>query len=282
MATTSDSSTVPSQGYGRPPIAPLALRETYDRRGYIQEYIPAPPSSLARPPMAPYEGPPSQAHLSFGYGGSVPQLWDMDGARASPPPLLDFNFLPSHPPSQRFAPAPPAPGGKGRNAALVYIPSQPVHSASIPHRGSISSVAGSGHRGTAYHSVRPPPPQPHPIRTNFSRGYQEDYHQQSPQGYGPDTSSTRPLPNDYHASYCKHEDDSLGDHECLRLRLLEEAYRHRSAPGPAPSSGSSSGGPYGPSHHSPDQWANSAHRCVLAAFVKLEIRRLIVCVHRWS
>ncbi|KAI1784087.1 fungal-specific transcription factor domain-containing protein [Ganoderma leucocontextum] len=259
----SDSPVVPSQGYGRPQAPPLTPRESYDRRGYIQEYISAPQPSLTRPSMTPYEAPSSQAHLSFGYGGNVPQLWDMDGAPASPPPLLDFNFFPSHPSSQRFVPPPPPPGApshKGRDPARIYIPSHPIHSASIPHRSSLSSVAASDHRGTTYHSVRPPPPQPHPIRTNVSRGYQEGYHQRSPQGYGPDTSSTRPLPSDYRASYCKHENEPLGDHECLRLRLLEEAYQHRSLPGPPPNSGSSSGGGYGPSHHSSDQWANGAHR----------------------
>lgn len=266
LAAAPDPPVVPSQGYSRPHPPPLAPRDTYDRRGYIQEYISAPQPSLSRPSVATYEGPSSQAHLSFGYGSTVPQLWDMDGAPASPPPLLDFNFFPSHPPSQRFVPPPP-PGTETHSEAPIYIPSGPMHhSTSIPHRGSMSSIAGSDHRAATYHSVRPPPPQPHPIRTNFSRGYQEGYHQQPPHGYGADTSSTRALPSDYRASYCKHEDDSLGDHECLRLRLLEETYRHRSAPGLPPNPGSSSGGAYGLSHHphhSPDQWANSGHRCAL-------------------
>nr|VWO95032.1 Zn(2)-C6 fungal-type domain-containing protein [Ganoderma boninense] len=260
LATASESPVVPSQGYGRPQPPSVAPCDTYDRRAFIQEYISAPQPSLTRPSMATYEGSSSQAQLSFGYGGSVPQLWDMDGAPASPPPLLDFNFFPSHPPSQRFVPPPP-PGGKTHDEASIYISSQPMHHpAGIPHRGSIPSITGTDHRGAPYQSVRPPPPQPHPIRTNFSRGYQEGYHQQSPHGYGPDTSSTRPLSGDYRSSYCKREDDSLGDHECLRLRLLEEAYRHRAAPAPPPHPGSSSGGTYGSSHHSPDQWANSGHR----------------------
>ncbi|PIL36105.1 transcription factor [Ganoderma sinense ZZ0214-1] len=260
LATASDSPVVPLRGYGRPQPPPLAPPDTYDRRAYIQEYISAPQPSLTRRSMATYEGPSSQAHLSFRYGDSVPQLWDMDGAPASPPPLLDFNFFPSHPPSQRFVPLPP-PGAKTHDETPIYIPSQPMHHpTSIPHQGSIPSVAGTDHRGAPYHSVRPPPPQPHPIRTNFSRGYQEGYHQHSPHDYGPHTSSTRPLPSDYRSSYCKHEDDSLGDHECLRLRLLEEAYRSRSPPGPPLNPGSSSGGAYGSLHHSPDQWANSGYR----------------------
>ena len=283
-------------GHSHPQVSPLTPPDHFDLHGYRQEYVHAQQAGLPRSNQAQYIPP-----LSFTYDGGVPQLWDMDGAPASPPPLPEFNLFMPPPPQQppQAQPAhfaPPAAPHKAPPHPPPIFTHPPTHPpAHHRNRGSVPTISTPAHRGAAYHhSIRPP--QPHAIRTSFSptgHGPQappSGYHHpeaypghpsasaaaqaqgHSPQGYVPGSSPTNPNPNpnphplsaDYRASFCKNEDESLDDHECLRLRLLEEAYRQRppgqgsGGPAPVPVPGGSYGGPHVPS----DQWANGGHRCV--------------------
>ncbi len=245
-------------GHAHSQISPLTPPEHYDLQSYRQEYLRSHQAGI--PPSAPSQ----YSQLNFSFDGSVPQLWDMDGAPASPPPLPDFNLFmssqppqPSQPPQRFISPV----GHKAPPPPPIY-----THSTEPPqHRSSVPTIATPVHRSAGYHhSIRHP--QPYALRTPIppsSSAYHETYRghpSHSPQGYVPGSSPTNPsaLPADYRASFCKSEDESLDDHECLRLRLLEEAYRQRPPPQtPGP-------GAYGgPIHHSPDQWVQGGQRCVV-------------------
>lgn len=234
----------PDPSHSHPRVSPLTPPEYY---GYHQDYVHAPQPSMSRPGLQQY--PSSQGTLSFSYDGDVHQLWNMDGAPASPPPLPDFNMFmpPPQQPPQHYAP-PPQPAHSHKPPALsspIYTHPQPI---STTPRSSVTTIPTPTHThsNSGFQSMRPP--QPHPIRTSFPPTYHDRHHSQ---GY-------TPLPPEYRASSYKEEDEPLGDHECLRLRLLEEAYRQR-APQGGPAQGSGAGYP-GPSHHSPDQWVNREQR----------------------
>lgn len=268
------SSVVSPQRYGHPQVSSLTSPDQYDSQGYMRNWIPAPRPSMARPPMAEFAS--SQGPMSFHLGGSVHQLWNMDGAPASPPPLPNFDFFPSHPAPQHYVAPPPAPlSHKPSGPTSIYIPPQPGQP-TTSHRHSLPSIVTSGHQNAAYHPLRTAPPQPHSIRTTFPRGYHEGSQQRSPQTYAPGSSPTRPLPAELFGSYCDGEGEILSDHERLRLRLLEEAYRNR----PPPNSG---GRRYGSTNHSPDEWANGGQRYVFLYLTpELESDRSIIRVRRWS
>ncbi|KAI0780144.1 hypothetical protein C8Q74DRAFT_745792 [Fomes fomentarius] len=230
----------PDPSHSHPRLSPLTPPEYH---GYHQDYVHAPQPSMSRPGLPQY--PSSQGTLSFSYDGDVHQLWNMDGAPASPPPLPDFNmFMPPPQQPQHYAP-PPQPAHSHKPPALspMYTHPQPI---STTHRSSVPTIPTPAHThiNSGFQSMRPP--QPHPIRTSFPPTYHHP-----PQGH-------TPLPPEYRASSYKEEDEPLGDHECLRLRLLEEAYRQR-APQGGPLQGPGAGYP-GPSHHSPDQWVNREQR----------------------
>ena len=258
LGPPSDSPVVPPAGYGHSQVSPLTPPEQYDSRGYLRDGIPTPRPILARPPMTDYA---PQGTMSFNFGDSLPQLWNMDGAPASPPPLPDFDFFSSQSLPQRYVHPPPAPPSHKPppGPTPVYVPSQagqPVTS----HRHSVPSITTSAHHNATYQSLRTAPPQPHPIRTTFPRGYHEGYPQHPPHTYAPGSSPTRSFTTEFMAPYRDGEGENLSDYERLRIRLLEEAYHNRSPPGPSPNSGGSAGGRYGSTHHSPDQWVNGGQR----------------------
>ena len=88
LGPASDSPVVPPAGYGHSQVSPLTPPEQYDSRGYLRDGIPTPRPILARPPMTDYA---PQGTMSFNFGDGLPQLWNMDGAPASPPPLPDLD-----------------------------------------------------------------------------------------------------------------------------------------------------------------------------------------------
>ncbi|KAI0745136.1 hypothetical protein C8Q76DRAFT_24115 [Earliella scabrosa] len=261
--------------HSHPQVSPLTPPERY---GYHQDYIRAPQPSMSRPSLPQY--PPPAGTLSFSYDGAVPQLWDMDGAPASPPPLPDFNlFMPPHQAPHHYAPPPaPAPAHRPPTPPPLYTHPPPIPPISTTHRNSVPTIAAPVRRSSATYHAPIRPPQPHPIRTALPHppppppAFRDGSYHHSPQSYAPPgTSPTNPNPNpnplpmDYRASFCKNEDEGLGDHECLRLRLLEEAYGQRPPQGGPPQAAPGGAGVYvGPSQHSPHEWANGGQRCVIA------------------
>ncbi|KAI0329728.1 hypothetical protein GY45DRAFT_1324710 [Cubamyces sp. BRFM 1775] len=183
-----------------------------------------------------FSGTDAPISMQLSLDGSLPQLWDMDGAPASPPPLPDFAmFMPPQPPPQQFTPAPvhkpPAP-------AAVYSqhhPHHPQHHLNMPNLhvnlAQGRPVPGQMHRA-GFQDVRPPHlPRSAEHPQQQQQQQQSGYHQvpypgpaHHPHAFGANAQS---LPADYRPTFLKHEEAPLDERECLRLRLLEEAYRQR-------------------------------------------------------
>ncbi|KAL1939894.1 hypothetical protein VTO73DRAFT_9594 [Trametes versicolor] len=245
-----------SPGYA-PQISPLTPPEHY----VMQE-----PPPLAQPvPHAPIPRF-TEAHnmpMQMSFDGGLPQLWDMDGAPASPPPLPNFNmYMQPAPSQQQFAPNPV----HKPPAQMVYSSQSHSHSHSNPNLSHHSNPSPS--YGHVQHSAQHPhaqhrgsyheSPPPHMSRQSHP-GYADQY-QQVPQGYRQEVNR---LPANYHPSYLKQEEAPLDDHECLRLRLLEEAQHQRQMAAAGRSvqgHPSQYGGPSNPGRHPSEQWGNGANR----------------------
>ncbi|KAH9858811.1 fungal-specific transcription factor domain-containing protein [Lenzites betulinus] len=278
--------------------------------GYPQQISPLTPPdhytmaepSLAQPaPRAPvqhFADPSMPMQLSFDSASGLPQLWDMDGAPASPPPLSNFNMYMQQPPppQQQFAPAPvhkppaPMPVYNHPHPAAQHPQHQQQHPAPHhlqhpnfgipPHSGGAQHAA---HRNS-FHDARPP----HLSRLSHS-GYGEPFHAlPAPHAYGPgpgpsSAPSHQPhpqhpqqhphphphphqqqqqqhLPPEYPPVYLKQEELPLDERECLRLRLLEDAHRQRQQLAAIQRHPGPFGGPASAMRHPPEQWVNGANR----------------------
>ncbi|KAI0769709.1 hypothetical protein BD413DRAFT_78261 [Trametes elegans] len=256
MPSTSRSQQDLSPGYTQQHVSPLTPPERYDLQGY-QEYPLAQPAPRA--PAQHYPDAPVPLQLSF--DGGLPQLWDMDGAPASPPPLADLNmFIPQQPPpSQRFTPTPVLKPSVPVPAPVFPHPQQHQH----PHPYAMPhiSVSHARHAAEQAHRVSHHEPRvPH-----IARSMQPSYHAQ---GYGAGPAQA-PLA-EYCPTFFKRDDVPLDERECLRLRLLEEAYHQRQFVG-GQRSGSGNpdfggGPPPNAGRHPSGQWVHGAQRCVSYVF----------------
>ena len=254
-----DQNSSPVHSY--PQISPLTPPDHFDLHGYRQPpHMHAPRAGVPRQgAFAPYGvGTHSTAAAAvvdpasaFPFEGA--QLWNMDGAPASPPPMPEFHGFfppPSHPHPHSHSHSHPQPP-----------PMQP----SYPCRHRPMQLLPSRRSGDRYQAIRPP--QPPPIRTDVAPAYADAAYHTSPaplshhshhtphHAHHPDASPSDVYPPEYIASFCKNEDGcTLSHQECLRLRLLEETWLPRQPPPPQPPHPASAGG-YAQPHPPPPQWA---------------------------
>ncbi|KAI8993102.1 fungal-specific transcription factor domain-containing protein [Trametes punicea] len=252
-------------------ISPLTPPDRYDLHGYQG---PPPAQPVPRAPAPSFPSAPISMQMSLDSSG-LPQLWDMDGAPASPPPLADFAmFMAPQLPPQQFTSTPiHKPPAGAHLYPQHHTPRHPVPDSNVAQG---QRVVEHMRRNSGYQNVLPahlarsgqhsyeapfnpnPQPQPYPPRLQLSHP--------SPQGYGGEPHS---FAADYRPSYLKHEDAPFDDQECLRLRLLEEAYRQRQLAGPRRES-SGNLGPFAPApppppppsagRHPSGQWAPGPSR----------------------
>ncbi|CDO74459.1 hypothetical protein BN946_scf184979.g14 [Trametes cinnabarina] len=210
-------------------ISPLTPPDQYDLHTY-QSHPLVQPAPRGHPPS--FVDPSLPMQLSLDSSG-LPQLWDMDGAPASPPPLPDFAmFMPQQPPPQQF---PPNPVHKPSASAPIYTHAQHYPSArhSIPH----ANATYGHHMSDPMRASMSGYPDMRSQQQQLPRQNQPAYQQQPfdlqqpqttpshPQTYGESDPPT--LPPEYQPSFLKREEAQYDDRECLRLRLLEEVYRQR-------------------------------------------------------
>ncbi|KAL7281745.1 hypothetical protein ACG7TL_005063 [Trametes sanguinea] len=246
-------------------ISPLTPPDQYDIHGY-QGHPLAQPAPRSHQPT--FSNTPIPMQLSLDSSG-LPQLWDMDGAPASPPPLPDFAmFMPQQPPPREF---PPNPVHKPPASAPIFTHTQhhlPTRH-SIPHANTVHGhhVAdpmrqSMGHGGypdmRAQQLQRPSQPgYPHPQQP-FNLQQQQQQQPPHPQAFG----GQDPLA-EYRPSFLKCEEAQYDDRECLRLRLLEEAYRQRQLVGVRRDSSGNPVSYTNPSHQQPnpsDRWGPGPSR----------------------
>ena len=143
---------------------------------------------------------------------------------------------------------------------------------SVPSATNLPNASNSSRLSSTLVNLPSAPHQPRTPHTHPKRSTHVHFLLTPPSTRGRTVSSTSrtsppyPLSADHRDWRCK-DHDHLSDHECLRLRLLEEAYQQRSLPGPPPppnpgggGHGGGVGGTYGSTHRMSDQWVNGGHR----------------------